>query len=125
MSDSEAGGCRDVTVEIKGDSVFSKLKFEAGVHRVQRVPATETQGEPIATRTFLLWQDLLVAHRLLGTAFGLCHLGYGRAFDACVTWRYGQSDTSTAIILTVAIPPTPGGRPCPHFDSDDCDHAGG
>ena len=43
-SDSEAGGVRDVTLEIKGDSVYSKLKFEAGVHRVQRVPATETQG---------------------------------------------------------------------------------
>ena len=40
----QAGGCRDVTLEIKGDSVYSKLKFEAGVHRVQRVPATETQG---------------------------------------------------------------------------------
>merc|ERR1719504_637868 len=44
MSDSEAGGCRDVTLEVKGDSVYSKLKFEAGVHRVQRVPQTETQG---------------------------------------------------------------------------------
>jgi len=44
QADSDAGGCRDVTVEIKGDSVYSKLKFEAGVHRVQRVPATETQG---------------------------------------------------------------------------------
>ena len=44
MSDSETGGCRDATVEIAGDAVYSKLKFEAGVHRVQRVPATETQG---------------------------------------------------------------------------------
>ena len=44
QSDSEAGGCRDVTLEIRGNSVYSKLKFEAGVHRVQRVPATETQG---------------------------------------------------------------------------------
>merc|ERR1719272_193884 len=43
-TDSETGGYRDATLEIKGDSVFSKLKFEAGVHRVQRVPATETQG---------------------------------------------------------------------------------
>jgi peptide chain release factor 1 len=43
-SDSEAGGMRDATIEIKGQSVYSKLKFEAGVHRVQRVPATETQG---------------------------------------------------------------------------------
>lgn len=33
-----------MTLEIKGDAVYSKLKFEAGVHRVQRVPATETQG---------------------------------------------------------------------------------
>lgn len=44
MSENEQGGCRDATIEIKGDSVYSKLKFEAGVHRVQRVPATETQG---------------------------------------------------------------------------------
>jgi len=44
QTDSEAGGCREVTLEIKGDNVYSKLKFEAGVHRVQRVPATETQG---------------------------------------------------------------------------------
>jgi len=44
QSDSEAGGCKDVVIEVKGDSVYSKLKFEAGVHRVQRVPATETQG---------------------------------------------------------------------------------
>uniref|UniRef100_A0A7S2CBJ6 Prokaryotic-type class I peptide chain release factors domain-containing protein n=1 Tax=Haptolina brevifila TaxID=156173 RepID=A0A7S2CBJ6_9EUKA len=44
QTDSDAGGCRDVTVEVKGASVYSKMKFEAGVHRVQRVPATETQG---------------------------------------------------------------------------------
>ena len=36
-SDSEGGGVRDATIEIKGDSVYSKLKFEAGVHRVQVV----------------------------------------------------------------------------------------
>ena len=39
LSESEAGGCRDATIEIKGDAVYSKLKFEAGVHRVQRVCA--------------------------------------------------------------------------------------
>eukprot|EP00956_Cyclotella_meneghiniana_P044438 scaffold318398_cov89-Cyclotella_meneghiniana.AAC.2 len=38
------GGYKNVVVEVKGDSVYSKLKWEAGVHRVQRVPATETQG---------------------------------------------------------------------------------
>lgn len=47
MMDSSAGddgGYKNVVLEVKGDSVYSKLKWEAGVHRVQRVPATETQG---------------------------------------------------------------------------------
>jgi len=43
-SESEAGGYKEMIVLVKGESVYSKLKFEAGVHRVQRVPATETQG---------------------------------------------------------------------------------
>jgi len=43
-SPSDDGGYRGVTVEVAGDSVYSKLKFESGVHRVQRVPATESQG---------------------------------------------------------------------------------
>ncbi len=46
MSSTEAdlGGFRELIIAVKGDSVFSQLKFEAGVHRVQRVPATESQG---------------------------------------------------------------------------------
>jgi len=40
----EMGGFKEVILEIQGDSVYSKLKFEAGVHRVQRVPATEAGG---------------------------------------------------------------------------------
>jgi len=43
-SESEAGGYKEMILLVKGESVYSKLKFEAGVHRVQRVPATETQG---------------------------------------------------------------------------------
>ena len=43
-SASSIGGMKDVTVAIQGNKVYSKLKFESGVHRVQRVPATETQG---------------------------------------------------------------------------------
>ncbi|MDC0933318.1 peptide chain release factor 1 [Arcobacteraceae bacterium] len=43
-SESEAGGYKEMVLLVKGESVYSKLKFEAGVHRVQRVPATETQG---------------------------------------------------------------------------------
>ena len=44
QSASELGGYREVIVRIAGDSVFSKLKFESGGHRVQRVPETEAQG---------------------------------------------------------------------------------
>lgn len=43
-TECEAGGFSEVIVSIKGDSVYSKLKYESGVHRVQRVPATESQG---------------------------------------------------------------------------------
>lgn len=40
----DAGGYKSCVLEVSGDAVYSKMKFEAGVHRVQRVPATETQG---------------------------------------------------------------------------------
>ncbi len=43
-SDNAAGGIKDASVTIEGDGVFSYLKYESGVHRVQRVPATEAQG---------------------------------------------------------------------------------
>lgn len=43
-SPSEVGGFKEVTIKISGDEVFRQLKYESGVHRVQRVPATETQG---------------------------------------------------------------------------------
>src|SRR3546814_10709946 len=43
-SASEIGGYKEVIVRIVGNGAYSKLKFESGGHRVQRVPATETQG---------------------------------------------------------------------------------
>ncbi len=43
-SESEAGGYKEIVALIKGDQVYSRLKYEAGTHRVQRVPATESQG---------------------------------------------------------------------------------
>ena len=43
-SDGTAGGYKEIIAQIKGDGVYSKLKYEAGIHRVQRVPDTETQG---------------------------------------------------------------------------------
>ena len=41
---TEVGGYKEVAIMITGDNVYSKLKFESGAHRVQRVPSTETQG---------------------------------------------------------------------------------
>lgn len=43
-TEGTAGGYKEIITEIEGDDVYGKLKFESGVHRVQRVPATETQG---------------------------------------------------------------------------------
>ena len=43
-SEGAAGGFKEIVMSIKGDNVYGTLKYESGVHRVQRVPATETQG---------------------------------------------------------------------------------
>src|SRR6202007_1000710 len=43
-SPSELGGLKEVIFKVSGESVFRKLRYESGVHRVQRVPATEAQG---------------------------------------------------------------------------------
>ena len=44
ISEADHGGMRDATATISGDNVFARLKFESGVHRVQRVPKTESGG---------------------------------------------------------------------------------
>ena len=44
LNDTELGGMMQLCVEVEGDGVYSRLKYESGVHRVQRVPETETQG---------------------------------------------------------------------------------
>ncbi|EIM71674.1 peptide chain release factor 1 [Nitratireductor aquibiodomus RA22] len=44
VSEGEAGGYKEIIATVSGRGVFSRLKFESGVHRVQRVPATEAQG---------------------------------------------------------------------------------
>jgi peptide chain release factor 1 len=43
-SEAEAGGFKEVIAEVRGSGAYSRLKFESGVHRVQRVPTTEAQG---------------------------------------------------------------------------------
>lgn len=44
MNEAAHGGYKEVSVSVEGENVYGKLKFESGVHRVQRVPATESQG---------------------------------------------------------------------------------
>ena len=44
QNEGDMGGYKEITLNISGSGVYSKLKFESGVHRVQRVPDTETQG---------------------------------------------------------------------------------
>lgn len=41
---TELGGCKEIVFQVSGDGAYSRLKFESGVHRVQRVPETESQG---------------------------------------------------------------------------------
>ena len=43
-SSGDDGGYKNIVMQVNGDSVYSKMKWEAGMHRVQRVPATESQG---------------------------------------------------------------------------------
>ena len=57
--EGEAGGFSTIEFAIKGDNVYSKLKFESGVHRVQRVPETETQGRiHTSTATVLVMPEV-------------------------------------------------------------------
>ena len=44
ISKSEAGGFKEVIFSVTGSDIYSYLKYESGVHRVQRIPKTETQG---------------------------------------------------------------------------------
>jgi peptide chain release factor 1 len=55
ISRSEAGGLKEVIASIKGTNIYSTLKYESGVHRVQRVPDTETQGRFIHLQLQLLY----------------------------------------------------------------------
>src|SRR5271165_5785031 len=54
-SPSSLGGLKEIVVAIQGAKVYSKLKYESGVHRVQRVPATETQGRIHTSAATVAW----------------------------------------------------------------------
>ncbi len=44
MNETELGGCKEVVFSIEGEGAYSRMKYESGVHRVQRIPETESQG---------------------------------------------------------------------------------
>lgn len=59
---AEKGGYKTYVMEIKGKRVYSKLKYESGVHRVQRVPQTETQGRVhTSTATVAIMPEVCLA----------------------------------------------------------------
>ena len=59
LSETELGGTKEVTFSLTGDHVYAKMKFESGVHRVQRVPETESQGRiHTSTATVAVLQEV-------------------------------------------------------------------
>lgn len=62
-NDTDNGGLKDAIVEIQGEKVYDTLRWESGVHRVQRVPATEANGR-VHTSTVAVVVSLFIAYAL-------------------------------------------------------------
>src|SRR5437764_225669 len=80
-SEGTMGGFKEIIAELKGRGAFAKLKFESGVHRVQRVPDTETQGR-IHTSDFP--QGRVNDHRINPTVYKLQQVMAGEALGELV-----------------------------------------
>lgn len=119
MAESEAkGGCKSASATISGEGVYGKLKFESGIHRVQRVPATETSGRvhtsaasvAILPQADEVWLQLCPLHCCC-TAFatalyciGLCCLCIAFAFPLhCIAQQ-----TTALMVQRIAKQPTAG-----------------
>lgn len=67
---AEKGGYKTYVMEVKGNRVYSKLKYESGVHRVQRVPQTEAQGRVhTSTATVAIMPEVLYI-KIVATTIG-------------------------------------------------------
>jgi peptide chain release factor 1 len=64
-SPSEAGGFKEIVFEVRGEGAYKLLKFEAGVHRVQRIPVTESQGRISSASTVFVKSIIWLPSRLL------------------------------------------------------------
>ena len=58
ISKSEAGGFKEVIFSVNGNDIYSYLKYESGVHRVQRIPETETQETGLLSGIRRFWRRL-------------------------------------------------------------------
>ncbi len=63
-SKGSSGGLKDAILEVKGDGAYDFLRWESGVHRVQRVPATETQGRVHTSTVALVVRGILFGYDL-------------------------------------------------------------
>ena len=64
VNEGAAGGFKEVICSVTGDNVYGTLKYESGVHRVQRVPATETQGRVFGTNIDFIHLEIQKTFRL-------------------------------------------------------------
>ena len=60
LSKTDAGGFTEAQASIKGDNVFKMLKFESGVHRVQRIPFNDTKMQTSAASVFVLPGEIII-----------------------------------------------------------------
>ena len=126
-SETEIGGTREITMEISGDNVYSLLKSEAGVHRVQRIPETEKSGrvhtstasvailpKPKATEIDIRPQDIRVdTYKASGaggqyvnkrmSAIRLTHIPTGEVVTCQTERSLGQNKESALSILAARI----------------------
>ena len=126
-SETEIGGTREITMEISGDNVYSLLRSEAGVHRVQRIPETEKSGrvhtstasvailpKPKATEIDIRPQDIRVdTYKASGaggqyvnkrmSAIRLTHIPTGEVVTCQTERSLGQNKESALSILAARI----------------------
>ena len=100
MSASEAGGFKEIQFKVKGDHVYSVMKFESGVHRVQRVPKTESQGRihtstaTVAVLRARLYEKMLAEQQAAEGAKRLAQIGSGDRSEKIRTYN-GPQDRVT------------------------------